>query len=184
MDDSEIIELYFSRSEQALAATSDKYGAYLNRIAAAILHNAQDAQETVNDVLHRAWNAIPPAHPEKLRYFLARIARNAAIDRLDYLRAQKRSGDTDTLISELGDCIPADTDVEAQTLAKELGQQINTFLSSLAADKRRFFLLRYFHALSIQEIGEQTGASEAKIKSSLFRTRKKLQNFLKQEGIL
>lgn len=184
MDDSQIVELYFARSEHALSATSEKYGAYLNRIAVNILHSAQDAQETVNDALHRAWNAIPPARPEKLRYFLGRITRNAAIDQLAHLRAQKRSSGTDMLLSELADCIPAGTDIEAQTLAQELSGQINNFLDSIPPESRRFFLARYFYALPIQQIADKTGASETKIKSSLFRTRKKLREFLKQEGIL
>lgn len=184
MDDTQIIELYFARSEQALSATSEKYGAYLSRIAENILNSPQDAQETLNDTLQRAWNAIPPARPERLRYFLARIARNTAIDRLAYLRAQKRGSGADVLLSELTECIPAGTDIEAQALARELGGQINRFLDSVSPESRRFFLFRYFYALPIQSIAEKTGASEAKIKSSLFRTRKKLQKFLKQEGIL
>ncbi len=49
MEDNAIVELYFARSEQAIRETEQKYGAYLNTIAANILHLPEDAEETVSD---------------------------------------------------------------------------------------------------------------------------------------
>lgn len=79
MDDSQIIRLYFERSETAIAETDKKYGAFLNQVAYNILRGAEDTEEIVNDTYLGAWNAIPPAKPERLKYFLSRIARNLAI---------------------------------------------------------------------------------------------------------
>ena len=59
MEDNAIVELYFARSEQAIRETEQKYGAYLNTIAANILHLPEDAEETVSDTYLAAWNAIP-----------------------------------------------------------------------------------------------------------------------------
>ena len=61
MEDSEIIQLYWDRSEQAIAETSGKYGSFLCRIAWNILRSHDDAEECVNDTYLRTWNAIPPA---------------------------------------------------------------------------------------------------------------------------
>ena len=91
MDDSQIIRLYFERSETAIAETDKKYGAFLNQVAYNILRGAEDTEEIVNDTYLGAWNAIPPAKPERLKYFLSRIARNLAINRLDYLQAKRRA---------------------------------------------------------------------------------------------
>lgn len=60
MEDSEIIQLYWDRSEQAIAETSGKYGSFLCRIAWNILRSHDDAEECVNDTYLRTWNAIPP----------------------------------------------------------------------------------------------------------------------------
>ena len=38
MEDSEIIQLYWDRSEQAIAETSGKYGSFLCRIALSLIH--------------------------------------------------------------------------------------------------------------------------------------------------
>ena len=57
MEDSKIIELYWLRDESAIHATSQKYGAYLFKIAYNILADSQDSEESVNDTYLKAWNS-------------------------------------------------------------------------------------------------------------------------------
>ena len=52
MEDSRIVELYFERSEQAIAETDRKYGPYCYSIAYNILTNQEDAQECVSDTYY------------------------------------------------------------------------------------------------------------------------------------
>ena len=61
MDDAQIVQLYWDRNEQAIHATSDKYGDYCTSIAKNILGNQEDAEECVNDTYLNAWNAMPPS---------------------------------------------------------------------------------------------------------------------------
>ena len=49
MDDNGIIQLYWDRNDQAINATSEKYGHYCKAIAKNILNNEEDAEECVND---------------------------------------------------------------------------------------------------------------------------------------
>ena len=93
MEDSDIIQLYWDRSERAIAETSGKYGSFLWRIAWNILKSHGDAEECVNDTYLRTWNAIPPARPSAFRAWLGRITRNLSLDRWNQERAQKRGGD-------------------------------------------------------------------------------------------
>lgn len=81
MEDSRIVELYWERSEQALAETAQKYGAYCHSIAYRILNDREDAEECVNDTWLRAWNSMPPNRPGLLRAFLAKITRNLSLNR-------------------------------------------------------------------------------------------------------
>ena len=67
MEDSEIIGLYHSRSEDALSETAQKYGGYCRSIAWNILGNVLDTEETLNDTWLAAWNSIPPQKPPKNR---------------------------------------------------------------------------------------------------------------------
>ena len=66
MNDHEIIELYWQRSETAISATDKKYGKYCHTISYNILHNSEDASECVNDTYLKAWDSMPPKRPEKL----------------------------------------------------------------------------------------------------------------------
>ena len=70
MEDNGIIELYFSRSEQAIAETDRKYGGFCYSIAYNILFNREDSEESVSDTYLSAWNAIPPTRPGILSSFL------------------------------------------------------------------------------------------------------------------
>lgn len=61
MEEQEILELFFSRSEQAIRELDDKYGKVCHSLSYHILNNRQDAEECVSDAYLGMWNAIPPA---------------------------------------------------------------------------------------------------------------------------
>ena len=52
MEDTEIIELYWQRSERAIKETDEKYGSYCKSIVRNILQNREDTKECMNE-LHR-----------------------------------------------------------------------------------------------------------------------------------
>ena len=90
MDDKKIIELFFARDERALQEFSAKYGALCRNITRNILGNDLDAEECENDTYLSLWQSIPPARPHRLSAYAAKIARNHALRRLEYMNAQKR----------------------------------------------------------------------------------------------
>ena len=106
MDDEKIVELYFSRSEEAIEQTQKKYGHYCRAIAFRILRSVSEAEECEDDAYMRAWDSIPPERPRRLSAFLGRITRNLALDRYDRSRAAKRWSALSVAIDELGDVIP------------------------------------------------------------------------------
>lgn len=184
MKDSEILDLYFARSEQAIAQTDQKYGSYCFSIANHILSNPSDAEESVNDTWLTAWNAIPPTRPQQLGTFLGRLTRNLAIDRWRKNTAGKRgSGETQVLLDELEDCVSGAESPEATLLHKELSAALNLFLRQLPEQDRAVFLLRYYHSLAHLEIVRKTGLSPNQVKYILKRTRTALAAALKKEGL-
>lgn len=54
MNDEQIIQLFFTRNEDAIQQTADQYGASLTRLSENILRNREDAQECVNDSKNKA----------------------------------------------------------------------------------------------------------------------------------
>ena len=81
MEDARIVDLYWQRSEEALAETDRKYGRYCRSVAWNILNSQQDAEEVVNDTWLAAWNSMPVNRPRALGAYLAKITRNFSISR-------------------------------------------------------------------------------------------------------
>ena len=81
MEDLQIIELFWQRSESAVTETARKYGRYCHTIAYNILHSREDSEECVNDTYLNAWRTIPPQRPERLSTFLGKITRNLSLKR-------------------------------------------------------------------------------------------------------
>ena len=180
MEDLEIVNLYFERSETAIRETERKYNAYLHQVAYNILRSLYDTEEIVNDTYMGAWNAIPPTRPNSLKHFLSRIARNLSFDRLDYLNAGKRYA----LFVEMDECIPdGKTDPEILWEAKEIGAAINRFLKTLDDTSCAVFLARYFYSYSIGELSKQFSLTTRQIKYILSKTRSALRNYLEKEGV-
>ena len=185
MKDEEMVGLYWMRSEDAVAATAEKYGNYCYSIAFSILHNAEDAEECVNDAYLAAWNSIPPHRPERVAAFLGKITRNVSLNRWKQYNAQKRGeGQTELALSELEECIPAKTGIEQAVEDELLTWSIEKFLYSQPRLKRNLFIRRYWYISSIQELADEYGMSESKVKSLLFRMRKNLKLHLAKEDII
>lgn len=185
MQDLEIIDLYFARSEQAITETANKYGAYLCTIANNILHHPEDAEEVVSDTYFAVWNAVPPNRPENFKHYLSRIVRNLAFKRFDYLSAEKRSADTELLLSELEECFPdTKSDSEGLIEAKELGAYINRFLKSLPENDCALFVSRFYYAESYDVLSQKFHCSPRQAKYRLQKLRRCFQAFLQKEGIL
>lgn len=183
MLDEQIVALYWSRSEQAIAETGEKYGGYLNRIAYGVLRDTLDAQECVNDTYHSAWNAMPPSKPDRLSAFLGKITRRLSIDRLRRQTAEKRGGgELPLALDELSGCVSGGDTAEDAVLRQELSSLLDAFLSSLPDTERRVFLRRYWYLDSIAEIAERFGFTQSKTASMLHRTRRKLREALWKEG--
>ena len=127
MTDQTIIDLFWQRSEEAIRNTSEKYGKYLTKIALNILKYYEESEECVNDTYLAAWEQIPPERPQKLLPYLGRITRCLALNRYDYLTAQKRNAEFTLQLSELEECIPETDSPEAQYESGEIASAISVF---------------------------------------------------------
>ena len=183
MTDSQIIALFWERSEDAIRETDAVYGRKLFAVSDKILHSRQDAEESVSDTYMTAWETIPPQRPNYFYAYLAKICRNFSLRRLQWNSAAKRNAVCVTLTRELEECIP-DRSLEFKMKGEEIGRALNQFLESLSQENRLIFMRRYWYADSIEEIAARYQITQSKIKTQLHRTRKKLQQYLMKEGIL
>ena len=180
MEDNRIIELYFSRDEEAIRHMADKYGAYCAAVAMSILHSEPDAEECVNDTYLKTWNSSPPTRPHSLKLFLARITRNISINRHRALHSDKRNRDLEVSLSELEACLPDSDNMNGG--GGELGALLNEFLGKQSKVDRIVFVQRYWYSLSAAEIAAEQGMSENTVWVKLHRTRERLRNYLTERG--
>ena len=183
MDDGKIVDLYWARDEKAITESQRKYGRMLSSLSYSLLFSYEDAEECVNDTYLDAWNAMPDARPEFLGAFLSKITRRISVDRFRAKHRERRGG-MNEILSELDECIPSEDRVDRQYENMLLRDEINDFLYSQPKEKRVMFVLRYFYSKSVSEIARQISVGESKVKTTLFRMRKELQERLEEKELL
>ena len=117
MDDKEIIETLFARSERGIEELSRKYGRLCLKVAYNVLGNYEDAEECVSDAYNALWNCIPPQRPDLLLPFLLKIVRHVSLNRLRYNSRQKRNRALDDCLEEWDGLLAAGS-VEEELCAK------------------------------------------------------------------
>lgn len=183
MRDTEMIDLYWARDEKAIVQTQQIYGKYCYSIAWNILHDREDSDECVNDTWLRAWNAMPPKRPNRLALFLGTITRNLSLDRWKERHAMKRGkGEMMLALDELAECVPASFSTEEAVETAELERLMNEFLHTLPERDCNVFLRRYWYVEEYSQIAEHYGMKLNTVKTSLFRTRAKLKEYLVECG--
>lgn len=183
MEDEKVVELYLARNADAIKQTAQSYGSRLRYLAYCIVHNDQDAEECENDTYLRAWDMIPPNQPKTYFFaFLAKITRHLALDRYKRQTAAKRNAQLVYLSAEMEECIPSADNVDAEIQSAELCRMISAFLKLQTAEKRNLFLRRYWYMDSVSDISRRFAMSESKVKTTLFRVRNELKEYLRKEG--
>lgn len=183
MTETNILDLYWRRSEDAIYETDIKYGSYCYTVAYNILYNREDSEESVSDTYLRTWNSIPPQSPNSLKAFLGKICRHISISRFRQRNAIKRGGGEMMLaIDELKECVPSASDIHKEIEQMELLSCLNSFLDALPERECNIFVARYWYSLSIERISEKFRIKENTVKTILFRTRQKLLQYLEKEG--
>ena len=183
MEDRQIVDLYWARSERAITETDKKYGRYCHYIAYQILSDDLDAEEIVNDTYLKTWNTVPPKYPDPLKTYVGMISNQLALNRYDEKTAAKRGGGKMPLIfHELDECLADEEENIDIAEAVVLRDLLNRFIWSLPKKTRNIFVRRYWYASSLAEIAEEYGMRESAVAMLMFRTRQKLREFLQKEG--
>ena len=184
MEDGEIIDLYWERSQQAVAESEKKYGPYCHAIARNILDREEDAEECVNDTWLRAWNAMPPQRPGVLSAFFGKLTRNLSLDRWRRGQAAKRGGNrAEVALHELEDCLADRRRPDEELEAGETAAIISAFLRRQPKEDRTLFVRRYFYLDSLNDLADRFGLSVGQVKSKLHRMRGKLKQELERQGV-
>jgi RNA polymerase sigma-70 factor (ECF subfamily) len=185
VSDALLIQRLNARDESVLEDIRSMYGNLCFQMAFRILENREDAEECVNDMLLSVWDSIPPKLPVSLQAYLITIVRNTALDKMRRIQSQKRGCIEFSLaLDELAEILPSGEQIEKTVEQRELMQMLRTFLATIKPESYQLFMERYYLAKSVQAIAESHQISEAKVKVTLLRIRRKLKDYLRKEGLL
>ncbi len=177
MNDRDIIDLFWSRSENAIKELQNKYDRLARSVAMNILSDRQDTEECMNDSYLGMWNSLPPEKPNILSAFFVGITRNLALKMYRYKSAAKRKA----IMVELTDFTTGACVMEEEI--NYVAEIINKFLSKQDKTSRVLFLRRYYFGDSIAQAAECVGMTENNASVKLSRMRQKLKTELEKEGI-
>lgn len=160
--DEEILKLFYSKDQSAVTEFKEKYGGLCQSIAMNILKNKEDAEECVNDVYIALWNN--PPFTDNFKAYVCGTAKNIALTKLKYNRADKRNAKLNISLSDLeenGVDIP-DKNAENDPEGRELRELINRFLREQNSDDRNVFIRRYWFMDSVGDIAKKYSFSKAR----------------------
>ncbi len=183
ISDTEIIDLYWARNEDAIKYTDRKYRAYLLTVAKNILQNEPDSEECLNDTYVSAWNSMPPHRPDYLKAFLSTIIRRHSLLLYRNKHSQKREGISQAVsLSDLEEIISDEGQGYAQSDAIRLSEIIEQYLDSLDEMHRYVFISRFYYGKDIGDIAHVLHAHRSKINRAIAYIRKTLRQALEEEG--
>ncbi len=163
LSDAVIARRAASGNQRAFAAIFERYHQDLYRYCAAILGNAEDAQDAVQNTMLKVLRALPGDGRElQLKPWLYRIAHNEAID---LIRARRGAEPIDAEAAT-GVAGPAE---EAE--ARGRLQQLISDIAELPDRQRGALVMREMGGLGYEQIGEALQTSPAVARQTLYEAR-------------
>ena len=146
---------------EAFTAIVDAYYPRCLRFARAVLQNADDAEDMVQDTFIRLYRALP-RYEERQRFesWLFQILGNCCrTANSTFRRESARAVDDETILDRL----PA-SDITGAALDHEWGESVRRALADVPDYNREIFLLHYIEGFSYDEIEQMTGVRQSALK--------------------
>ncbi|MCK5803118.1 MAG: sigma-70 family RNA polymerase sigma factor [Lentisphaeria bacterium] len=168
--DAELVSRSLDGDESGFRAIVERYQRDMFACAYAVLHNASDASDAVQDGFirfHRHLVQYDPRRP--LRPYLVRIASNCARNIARTRRPTVEITDNDTALDR--DSAPSP---RAAVLGTERRGVVRQFVGRLPRTLREVCSLYYLAEMSCREVAGSLSMTETAVKVALHRARKRL----------
>lgn len=162
MDDRDLLGRLQAGDEGAFDAVFREWYPVLVRVAAAILHDSDVAEEVAQDVMHELWRRAHAMDADTaLRAYLLRAVKNRALNHIRHQRVRRDTqGDVEALYHEP---VRADQPV----VARELAEAVQRAVAELPPRCREVFELSRTDGLRYAEIAEALGISEKTVEAQM-----------------
>ncbi len=136
----------------------------------------EDVEEIISDIFYAVWKNQHKLDCEKsMSAYLAGVAKNIMYKKWRNLKPNTNLVDFEDDFADV-------ENVEMEIENKERETVILTELKNIKEDDREIFVAYYYYARSMKEIAVELNITEKKVKSRLFRIRRKLKKVLNKGG--
>jgi len=183
VDDAELMEALGRGEIQALERLYDRYSALVFSVSLRVLHDAQLAEDVVQEVFLRLWRQPASFDPGRGRFisWLMSVTRNRALDELRRVSRRNRSEDQEEDESNPLDGVASADRMDDPALGAELREQreaVRAAMTRLPPEQRRAIELAYFSGLTQAEISDVTGDPLGTVKTRIRLGMRKLRDAL------
>lgn len=147
--------------EARFAALVERQSRFVFRVAFAILRNAHDSEDVVQEAFLRLYKSGAWQEMKDEKAFLARTAWRLAVDRLPKRRAEQVDAD-----SKSHEMTPEDA-----AIAADWNAAIHRLVDALPEDLRQPLALSTVQEMNSREIAEVMGIAEGTVRTRLMRAR-------------
>jgi RNA polymerase sigma-70 factor (ECF subfamily) len=159
-----------ARDADAFERLYDRYHAMVYGIALRVLADAGSAEDVTQNVFLKIWSAPDAFRSGNLDGWLARVARNRAID---VLRSRKLRSE-----NELSESIPDDATLEQTAMTRIDGQLARAAMNQLSDDQRSLLELGFFGGMTHDAIARKTGIPLGTVKTRIRSGLRRLRDLL------
>jgi len=182
--DKQLVDLTLDGSDTAFEQIFDRYKRLVASISARYFHRPEQVEEMLQIVFSKVYFQLKnfrANHDFSLPGWLSRITTNACID---VLRSQQRK--PENLLCEfseeesealLGSVPSRRSSIEGETIHKDLAEKL---LAHVSAEDRAILQMLYAEEMTISDISEVTGWSNARIKGRAHRARHSLRKIMQK----
>jgi RNA polymerase sigma-70 factor (ECF subfamily) len=144
----------------------ERFGATLFRVAFSILRDRELAEDVVQEVLLKAWTAMPSWEGDVPVRWARTVTRNTALSHLRAARARPASPtDRLDLVS------PAVPGTDEEMIRAERAGEMWAALGRLDPEQRSMLVMHEIDGVSYEEIAMTLGLTVSAVKSRLYRAR-------------
>lgn len=161
---------------RALQELYQRHGAGILSFLIDRLHDRQQAEEVLQDVMLAVWKSAAAFRGEcKVRTWLLTIAHHRAID------TYHRSIPANLSLQDVA--VVDSADVAAMVERNLLYEKMTEVFRNLPTEQREVVKLIFYHGLTYAEVAQVLGVPEGTVKSRLHHARLTLRRSLQMEGI-
>lgn len=169
--ETELLDLALNGNIDSFGRLCDKYYNPLVAIAYSVLADHHLAEDAAQETFARALKNLKKLKSkEKFGPWLVRICRNVA---KDMTKVKPKNLNTDNLLPL------ADNSSDEQE-----NSAVKQAIGSLPLSERELIVLRYYNNMSHEQMSSVLGLSKAAINNRLVRTRRKIAEYLKDNGFI